>query len=702
MKIAVYTIVKNEEKFLDKWFASAKLADYVLIADTGSNDGTVEKARQLGINVIEINVNPWRFDEARNIALNSIPADIDVCVSLDLDESLNDNWREELEKSYKPEITVYYHKYRNNSNPWQWHSKIHNRNNCQWFGVVHENLKWDMPQNEVYIDTIFLDEKQDINKDRKSYLPLLLKKIKEEKDWKTFYFLSIEYETLGDLENSIKYKIESYNAEDNTSLTKSYTSSYIARNYQSLGDLENAIKWFDISLQDSEEKENTLFYAELFYEKQDWDKCLQYAKKCINVNHKRDGFTYREEAWGNKPYDLASLSCYNLELYRDAVEYGSKALSMNPADSRLQNNLELYKEKMKKTMKVAIYTIALNEEQFVKRWYESAKDADYLLIADTGSTDNTVKLAEELGINVVTVNVVPWRFDDARNAALAALPKDIDMCISLDMDEVITPNWREPLENAWAQGITRPRYKHVWSWKEDGTPGLEFSYDHIHSRKNYRWKHPVHECLYVYGIEEKQTWIDGLETHHHPDNTKSRSQYLPLLKMSVEEDPQNDRNVFYYGRELMFHGHYQEAEQQLKKHLTLPTATWPPERATSMRYIAKCNPAEAEEWLKKSIAQAPGRREALVDLAEYYYQNSRWQECADICKQTLDITVKPLEYLCEEYAWNEKPHDLYAIALYNLSRYQEAYEQGKIACDINPADERLSNNLIFFNNALNQ
>jgi len=36
-------------------------------------------------------------------------------------------------------------------------------------------------------------------------------------------------------------------------------------------------------------------------------------------------------------------------------------------------------------MKIAVYTVALNEEQFVERWYNSAKDADYLLIADTGS-----------------------------------------------------------------------------------------------------------------------------------------------------------------------------------------------------------------------------------------------------------------------------------------------------------------------------
>ena len=98
-------------------------------------------------------------------------------------------------------------------------------------------------------------------------------------------------------------------------------------------------------------------------------------------------------------------------------------------------------------MKIAVYTIALNEQQFVRRWYESAKEADYLLIADTGSTDGTVELAKELGINVVEISIKPWRFDDARNASLASIPADIDYCIALDMDEVLLPGWRAHLES---------------------------------------------------------------------------------------------------------------------------------------------------------------------------------------------------------------------------------------------------------------
>jgi len=44
-------------------------------------------------------------------------------------------------------------------------------------------------------------------------------------------------------------------------------------------------------------------------------------------------------------------------------------------------------------MKICVYTIAKNEEHHVERLCNSAKDADLILILDTGSTDNTVKVA---------------------------------------------------------------------------------------------------------------------------------------------------------------------------------------------------------------------------------------------------------------------------------------------------------------------
>jgi tetratricopeptide (TPR) repeat protein len=346
-------------------------------------------------------------------------------------------------------------------------------------------------------------------------------------------------------------------------------------------------------------------------------------------------------------------------------------------------------------MKVAVYTIALNEEQFVEKWYESAKEADYLLIADTGSTDGTVEKAKSFGINVIQVNIRPWRFDDARNASLAALPLDIDYCVALDMDEVFVAGWRSHLEQLSLE-VTRPRYKYVWSWNSDGSEGLVYGGDKIHSRKNYRWKHPVHEVLTSYLTEEKQEWT-SLEIHHHPDDSKSRGQYFPMLEMAVAEDPYDDRNSHYLGREYFFYGMCDKAKEELQRHLSLPRAVWKPERAASMRYIAKCSQGkEREEWLKKAQQESPSSREPLVDLAEYYYEQEMWTECLQMAMMALAITEKPLEYLNDPKAWGALPHDLAAIASYNLGVKEDALTYGQQALTISPDDERLKKNVEFY------
>lgn len=348
-------------------------------------------------------------------------------------------------------------------------------------------------------------------------------------------------------------------------------------------------------------------------------------------------------------------------------------------------------------MKVAVYSIALNEQHFVRRWYESAKEADYILIADTGSTDETKAIAEDLGIKVVEISIKPWRFDDARNASLAVIPNDIDYCIALDMDEVLVPGWRQELETIANTNITRPRYQYTWNWNPDGSPGLQYGGDKIHSRHGYRWKHPVHEVLVSDRLQEVQGWVK-LQIHHYADNTKPRSQYLPLLAQSVVEDPMDDRNAFYYARELFFYGQFDAAREEFKRHLSLPRAVWKPERAASMRYIAKMaeNFMEAEEWFKKAVEEAPDRREAYVDLAKLYYENNRWFDCIEVAEAALDIKEKPLEYLCEEFAWGSAPYDYAAIAAHNLGLSDKAREYGQKAVELNPTDERLQRNLDFY------
>ena len=46
MKIGVYAICKNEEKFVDRWVDSMNEADAIYVLDTGSTDKTVKKLKK--------------------------------------------------------------------------------------------------------------------------------------------------------------------------------------------------------------------------------------------------------------------------------------------------------------------------------------------------------------------------------------------------------------------------------------------------------------------------------------------------------------------------------------------------------------------------------------------------------------------------------------------------------------------------------
>ena len=346
-------------------------------------------------------------------------------------------------------------------------------------------------------------------------------------------------------------------------------------------------------------------------------------------------------------------------------------------------------------MKIAVYTIAKNEAQFVERWHQSACDADSLHILDTGSNDQTVTAARDLGIDVVVRKFDPWRFDHARNANLAMVPNGIDICIALDMDEILLPGWRDELENLGTE-ITRPRYKYTWSWKSEGVPGLQYGGDKIHARHGYKWKHPVHEVLVTDGIEEVQEWC-GLEIHHHPDASKSRSQYLPLLELAVKEDPEDDRNAHYLAREYFFHNKHKKAEAEFKRHLSLPRATWGAERAQSYRYLYKIT--NKPEYLDAAIKEDPERREAYVDMAFHYYKAADWIPCLHYAKQACSITEKPLAYLVEDFAWGSLPYDLAALAAYNLGYYEDAKSYGMEAVKLSPHEDRLVDNLRMYEEA---
>ena len=347
-------------------------------------------------------------------------------------------------------------------------------------------------------------------------------------------------------------------------------------------------------------------------------------------------------------------------------------------------------------MKICVYAISKNEEKFVNRWVESMKEADELYVLDTGSTDNTVNLLKEKGVNVKEKEITPWRFDTARNLSLELVPKDTDICVCTDLDEVFIKGWRKILEKNWTSSTTRAKYNYNWLLDENDKPIINFYIEKIHSRDGYKWTHPVHEVL-TPSIEEHKVQIDNLTVNHYPDSNKSRASYLPLLELSVKEDPTDDRNMHYLGREYMYYKKYDKAIETLKKHLILEKARWKDERAASMRFIGRCykelkNYKEAHLWYELAIKEAPHLRDAYIENALLYYDEKNYKEIEKNCLKALEIRTHEKTYINEPFSWNETVYDLLSIATYYLEKYDYSNLFINIACSINPKDKRLIEN----------
>jgi glycosyltransferase involved in cell wall biosynthesis len=101
MKIAIYSICKNEEQHVEDFIKTVKDFDEVVVVDTGSTDNTVNLLRASGINVHVFPMHQEEFDfsKVRNLSKSLLSDDVDWCGFLDFNErfeNYNKIWFEDL------------------------------------------------------------------------------------------------------------------------------------------------------------------------------------------------------------------------------------------------------------------------------------------------------------------------------------------------------------------------------------------------------------------------------------------------------------------------------------------------------------------------------------------------------------------------------------------------------------------------------
>lgn len=92
-------------------------------------------------------------------------------------------------------------------------------------------------------------------------------------------------------------------------------------------------------------------------------------------------------------------------------------------------------------MKISVYIIAYNEKEKIADAVSSVLWADEVVVADSGSTDDTAEIAQRLGARVVQIAF--QGFGDLRNRAVAECRHE--WIFSLDSDERCTPEARDEI-----------------------------------------------------------------------------------------------------------------------------------------------------------------------------------------------------------------------------------------------------------------
>lgn len=334
--------------------------------------------------------------------------------------------------------------------------------------------------------------------------------------------------------------------------------------------------------------------------------------------------------------------------------------------------------------KICVYAICKNESKFVKQWLDSMSEADYIVVLDTGSTDNTYELLkEDSRVTCVQQEVInPWRFDVARTKSMELIPEDANILVCTDFDEIFDKGWAEWLRNNWIEGYhTCCWYPYVWGHGEQGENQFVFQCNKIHDR-GYKWVFPVHEVLQP--IEGKKVNIlmagDNIWLHHWQDKEKSRSNYLDLLKLAVEENPQSSHIITLYGRELIHEGQSKEAVDVLFKSLSCPDSETADDGLNLLLTIFLLGVAyfELEEYdickwyCEEFIRVNPTYREPYFLMARALYELKVYTLIPAIVQAGIENSTYKCNWVESGNSWNYEADIILSYAYISLEKYNEA------------------------------
>lgn len=351
---------------------------------------------------------------------------------------------------------------------------------------------------------------------------------------------------------------------------------------------------------------------------------------------------------------------------------------------------------------ISLCMIVKNEEDVLSRCLESIKDVvDEIIIVDTGSSDNTKRIAKNFTDKIYHFN---WcdDFAKARNYSFSKATKDY--ILWLDADDVILPKdvkLLKSLKNDIDKNTDIVMMKYNMGTNDDNTPSLSYYRERlIKNFKNYKWVGRIHEVITPTG---NVIYSDIAITHkkiHISDPLRN----LRIFEKMIEENEKLDtRQKFYYAREIYYSGNFTKAIEKFNDFLN-EDDKWVENTISALLDLSICynkiNDKQNEiSTLFKSFEYDIPRSQTCCYIGNYFLRNNNinqaiyWYKLAT----TLTPNLKSGGFYETDY-FNFIPYIQLCVCYYKLGDIKNSIKYNDMAGKFKPNDSSYLTNKEFFKN----
>lgn len=312
-------------------------------------------------------------------------------------------------------------------------------------------------------------------------------------------------------------------------------------------------------------------------------------------------------------------------------------------------------------MQISICMIVKNEEKVLARCLDSLQGLyEELIIVDTGSTDNTKKIAESYTTNIYDY---VWKddFADARNYAFSKATKDYIYSVDADevLDEVNRKRFLE-LKNNLLPEIEIVQMWYVNTNEFATTENFEKEYrPKLYKRiREFRWIDPIHESVNLNPV----VFDSDIEILHMPQSSHGKRDFGVFQKALSRGENLSKKLHKMYARELMIAGELSDFEMAENYFLS---SVWDAncleeEKQQSYVVLSKLyrlekNVSEFFKWSLKNICTQPSA-EICNEIGFYYFE----QNDLDEAMVWFENAASETEPILDIRAGNEIPNSMLA------------------------------------------